>query len=121
MGETQFPSDQFNRIQAGAATRKIVCPPACCVGGFAPNFRRYAARRNEPVCRDRQPGGWGRSAAQPGQAGVTSGDPPPHEPNSIWMEYDTDRPQTYIKRNFWGSAILSGRFISKSRTVGDIE
>ena len=34
-GEAQISSDQVNRFSAGAAIRKILCPPVSCVGRIA--------------------------------------------------------------------------------------
>lgn len=40
-GEAQISSDQINRFSAGAAIRKILCPPVSCVGRTAQPGRKF--------------------------------------------------------------------------------
>jgi hypothetical protein len=41
-GEAQISSDQINRFSAGAAKRKILCPPVSCVGCITQPGREFA-------------------------------------------------------------------------------
>jgi len=41
-GEAQISSDQVNRFSAGAAIRKILCPPVSCIGCNAQPGRDFA-------------------------------------------------------------------------------
>jgi len=65
-GEAQISSDQINRFSAGAAIRKILCPPASCVGRITQPGREFAFWRYS-----RALGGEG-CAKKPGQAPLAS-------------------------------------------------